>query len=173
MAYLNQRPHSLCFRVEWKCSHINWDDVCMQVNTKKDWPDSSSCFHLSLSSGLFITPLLAASLGLCSCLRLALYFSQTREEDGLPSSTVLWLAQTALSTAPDSLLDSSLSDTPGLHTLLYLDSRLPRHQETRFTQAPDFIWALWCTMSWQWGLFSLFLGNLSHNVPAWRSGWLW
>lgn len=100
-------------------------------------------------------------------------FLPTWEEDGLPSSRVLWLAQTALSTAPDSLLASSLINTPGLHTLLYLDSRLPGHQETRFTPAPDFIWALWCTISWKWGLFSLFWGNLSHNVPAWCSGWLW
>lgn len=42
-------------------------------------------------------------------------FLPTREEDGLPSSRVLWLAQTALSTAPDSLLAAPLINTPA-HT---------------------------------------------------------
>ena len=42
-------------------------------------------------------------------------------------------AQTSLSTASDLLLASSLINKTGLHTLLYLDSRLSRHQEPRFT----------------------------------------
>jgi hypothetical protein len=87
----------------------------------------SSC----VSNCIFAAEFPAASVSLRCSVR---YSSVSPDSRGKQSSIKHGaLAQTFLSTVSDLLLASSLINKTGLHTLLYLDSRLSRRQQLRFT----------------------------------------
>lgn len=95
---------------------------------RKGWPDSSPRCHLSVPSILSESvlpwkgrPGCPPAEGGALC------------HPGAP-------AQASLSAAADWWPALSLISTAGLHTWLYLDSRLPRPRGPRLRQAPDFIW---------------------------------